>query len=127
MARASFLIVALFLGCLSFASAQSLKGSVTPASEVEAATLTKVTDATPVASEDAVNLESAPPSDAPTTMEGIVSFALIFAVPAVGIWAMLYLKEKGWDGAFAMICTLILMAWVYTAWMALGSHQLVHH
>mmetsp|Transcript_68022 Transcript_68022/g.120040 ORF Transcript_68022/g.120040 Transcript_68022/m.120040 type:complete len:128 (-) Transcript_68022:121-504(-) len=127
MARASFLIVALFLGCLSFASAQSLKGSVTPASEVEAATLTKVTDATPIASEDAVQLESKPSSDAPTTMEGVVSFALIFLIPAGGIYAMLKLKEKGWEGAFTMICALILFAWVYTAWMALGSHQLVHH
>eukprot|EP00441_Pelagodinium_beii_P038286 CAMPEP_0197646808 /NCGR_PEP_ID=MMETSP1338-20131121/23862_1 /TAXON_ID=43686 ORGANISM="Pelagodinium beii, Strain RCC1491" /NCGR_SAMPLE_ID=MMETSP1338 /ASSEMBLY_ACC=CAM_ASM_000754 /LENGTH=113 /DNA_ID=CAMNT_0043220473 /DNA_START=63 /DNA_END=401 /DNA_ORIENTATION=+ len=113
MARASFLVIAFFLGCFSFASAQSLKGSATPVtevSEVSAAELTKVTDATPIASEDAVQLESKPSSDAPTTMEGVVSFALIFLIPVVGIYAMLYLKEKGWEGAFTMICALILFA-----------------
>mmetsp|Transcript_33054 Transcript_33054/g.95091 ORF Transcript_33054/g.95091 Transcript_33054/m.95091 type:complete len:98 (+) Transcript_33054:75-368(+) len=57
------------------------------------------------------------PTD-PTSGLAIASLACAIVAPIVGIGIMLYLKEKGWWGGCALISGLIMIAWVFTAYLA---------
>mmetsp|Transcript_47432 Transcript_47432/g.120126 ORF Transcript_47432/g.120126 Transcript_47432/m.120126 type:complete len:98 (-) Transcript_47432:75-368(-) len=57
------------------------------------------------------------PTD-PTSGLAIASLACAIVAPIAGIGIMLYLKEKGWWGACGLIGGVIMIFWVYTAYLA---------
>jgi len=57
------------------------------------------------------------PTD-PTTGLALAALASAIVAPIVAVGVMLYLKEKGWWGGCALISGLIMIAWVFTAYLA---------